>query len=202
MKLFLRPFKFVCSVEHAFKVCLRQRDLLNYGNGILKADILKKLTIRQLWQSPLFLLNPLQKKLFLTKYLTFKFKSAAFSAEAIGSKRNMSAFLDLRWWQHRHCSAAGFIGSIKPILTPRIQLRLWDPTIPFTLCSRRFATKIAFVVTFSKAQNQTLQRVEIYPSSPVFFFSHVPLDVAFYRNSSFPNVADNYWMILTAYRKW
>jgi hypothetical protein len=26
--------------------------------------------------------------------------------------------------------------------------------------------------------------------------------VAFYQTSSFPSVADNYWMTLTAYRKW
>jgi hypothetical protein len=75
--------------------------------------------------------------------------------------------LDVRGLQG-HRIAAEDIGSRKTILIPRIQLRSPDPTIPFKLCRRRFPIKIAFAMTVSKAQGQTLKRVAIYPPSPVF----------------------------------
>jgi hypothetical protein len=67
------------------------------------------------------------------------------------------------------CIAAEDIGCTQTIVTASIQLRPKDPTIPFTLCSRQFATKLAFAMTVSKAQRQTPKRAAIYEPSPAFF---------------------------------
>ena len=105
----------------------------------------------------------------------------------------MLACLGLRWWQHmiirclhEHCLGAKVTVFRKIILVPKIQLCPSDPTIPFKLCRRRFPIKIAFAMTVSKAQGQTLKRAAIYPPAP---FPHGQLSVAFSRSSSFDNVA-------------
>jgi hypothetical protein len=86
----------------------------------------------------LFSLIPSQKK-FLTKKLKKKV-IVLHLADAMESTRNKLASFGLRWWQriivrglHKHCIAAGFIGSRKTILIPRIQLRPSHPSIHFKL---------------------------------------------------------------------
>jgi hypothetical protein len=94
----------------------------------------------------------------------------------------MLASFGLQWWQHmimtglrEHCTqvvicdciAGKVSGSRNAVLIPSIQFCPSDPTVPFKLCRRRFAIKIAFAVTVNKAEEQTFRRVGIYPLSPV-----------------------------------
>jgi len=74
----------------------------------------------------------------------------------------------VRGW-YKHYTEVQITGSRRTIPTPRIQLWPSDPTIPFKLCSRRFAIKIAFPMTVNKAQGQMINRVEIYQLSLIFF---------------------------------
>ena len=65
--------------------------------------------------------------------------------------------------------ASEFTGSSVTTLIPRIQLFVSDPTIYVKVGSRRFPARIAFALTVSKAQGQTLKSLTIYPPSPVSF---------------------------------
>jgi hypothetical protein len=65
----------------------------------------------------------------------------------------MLSSFGLRWWQqmlhsvlHQHFIAGEIIGCRKTVLTPRIQLCLTDPSIPFKLRRRRFPIKNDFVL--------------------------------------------------------
>ena len=82
--------------------------------------------------------------------------------------------LGLRLWQHmivgslhKHCVAAEDTGYTKLFLIYRFKIWHSDPTTHFKLWRRRFRIKIAFAVTFSKAQRQTLKPAEVYPPSSV-----------------------------------
>lgn len=70
---------------------------------------------------------------------------------------------------------------------PRITLRPNDDTFPFTWERRQFPVSPAFAMTINKAQGQTLSRVGIYLSSPVF--THGQLYVAASRVSDPKNIA-------------
>jgi len=87
----------------------------------------------------------------------------------MGSIWNMLAYLDPRLWQHMqgHSTAAEVTGSSKTIITPRIQLRPSQPTIPFKMCRRRFAIIITFATKISKAQRQMLKSDGKHLPSPV-----------------------------------
>ena len=172
-------------------VCLPHHDLLNYRTDLWKTGIFRKFMIRYWWQSHLFLLISSQK-LFLTKKLTLTFDIAASTGSL--KKYMMLASLGFLWWQHMiirglhdHWTTEEAIGSWKTIPIPSIQFCPSDRTIPFKLCRRQFPTQIAFAMTTSKAQGQTLKRVRIYEPSPVS--PHGQLYVAFPRTSSFHNVA-------------
>jgi hypothetical protein len=84
---------------------------------------------------------------------------------------------------HAHCVAADVTGSRKTLLTPSFQLRPPDFAFSFKLCRRRFAIKIVFEVTISKAEAWMLQRLGISPPSSVFV--HGQLCVVFSRSFSF-----------------
>jgi hypothetical protein len=107
---------------------------------------------------------------------------------------NMVASLGLRFWQHiivrrlrKQCIPAEVTCSRHSILISSIQLCPPDPTVHFKLCRRRFLMKIAYAMTASKAQGQTVKRDAVYPASPVF--PHGQLYVSFSRSSSLYSVA-------------
>jgi hypothetical protein len=100
----------------------------------------------------------LSQKFVQQKNVTVKIDSPA-SVGSHGGTGNILASLGLRWWQpmiviglHEHCRAAEVTISKKAILVSRVQLCPSDLTVPFKLCRRQFAIKIAFAVTISKAQ--------------------------------------------------
>jgi len=88
---------------------------------------------------------------------------------------------------HEHPIATEVIGFRNTILIPSNHLSSSDPTTPFKPCRRRFVINIAFAVTVSRTQGQTLKRDGICPPSPGCF--QAQLYVALSRSSSFDNVA-------------
>jgi len=88
---------------------------------------------------------------------------------------------------HQQCILAEVLGYSQTILIPSIQLCPSDSTIPFNPCRSRFPIKIAFAMTLSKAQRQTLRRAGLYPPSPVF--PHGQLCMSLSLSSSFDSVA-------------
>ena len=105
-------------------------------------------------------------------------------SEAMGSTLNMSAYLDLRLWQHMqvHSTSADVTcPKKKTIIIPKIQLGPSDPTIPFKLCRIRFAIKITLATKISEAQQQMLRSDEKHLPSPVLL--HGQLYVVFFRSS-------------------
>ncbi|KAF0747922.1 ATP-dependent DNA helicase PIF1-like [Aphis craccivora] len=69
------------------------------------------------------------------------------------------------------------------ILLPRIDLTPLDSTLPFSFTRRKFTIRIDFAMTINKAQGQTLDKVGLYLSQPVF--SHGYFYVAMSRVRSF-----------------
>lgn len=72
------------------------------------------------------------------------------------------------------------------LLIPRIILSTADATMPFTIKRKQFPVRIAFAMTINKSQGQTLRRLGIYLSQPVF--AHGQLYVAFSRVASLASV--------------
>ena len=62
---------------------------------------------------------------------------------------------------------------------PRLELAPKNPDLPFVLRRRQFPVKLAWCMTFNKAQGQTLQRVGLYLDRSVF--SHGQLYVGLSR---------------------
>ncbi len=56
----------------------------------------------------------------------------------------------------------------KRVFIPRINMSPSDTNWPFVLCRRQFPVQVAFAITINKSQGQTLNKVEIYLSSPVY----------------------------------
>jgi len=76
--------------------------------------------------------------------------------EAVGGTRNLLSSFGLRWWQQmlqnglrQHFISDEVTGCRKTVLTPRVQLSLSVPTIPFKLRRRRFPIKIEFDVAIN-----------------------------------------------------
>ncbi|XP_023210481.1 uncharacterized protein LOC111613366 [Centruroides sculpturatus] len=70
-------------------------------------------------------------------------------------------------------------GSGQIILIPQTDLTNNGSDYPFTLKQRQFPVKASFAMTINKSQGQTLDRVGIFLSEPVF--GHGQLYVAFSR---------------------
>ena len=69
---------------------------------------------------------------------------------------------------------------------PRLMLAPKNPDLPFVLRRRQFPVKLAWCMTLNKAQGQTLKRVGLYLSTPVF--SHGQYYVGLSRAGSFESV--------------
>jgi ATP-dependent DNA helicase PIF1 len=65
------------------------------------------------------------------------------------------------------------------ILLPRIDLTPSDSTLPFSFTRRKFPIRIAFAMTINNTQGQTLDKVGLYLTHPVF--SHGQFNVAMSR---------------------
>jgi hypothetical protein len=74
----------------------------------------------------------------------------------------------------------------KRLYIPRVTLAPKNPDLPFVLRRRQFPVKLAWVMTFNKAQGQTLKRAGLYLPSPVF--SHGQLYVGLSRAGSMERV--------------
>ena len=70
----------------------------------------------------------------------------------------------------------------KRVYIPRISLAPKNPDLPFVLRRHQFPVKLAWAMTFNKAQGQTLKRAGLYLPTPIF--SHGQLYVGFSRAGS------------------
>jgi hypothetical protein len=86
---------------------------------------------------------------------------------------------------HKHFTAAEVTGSGETFLISSIRICPPDPTLPFKRRRGRFPIKIAFAMTISKAQGQTLKPVAVYLPSFVLW----PALCGIFSIPSFDNVA-------------
>ena len=122
-------------------------------------------------------------------------KLKTVSAVCTGSRRNYVKYVSFPWppvaaahnrKRHEQCIATDVVALDKLSLYPTFSYVRQSLPVPFKLCRRRFAIKVAFDMTFSKAQGKALQSVAI--CLPSLFFPYGQLYVAFNCSSSFDSI--------------